>query len=52
MIEVVATEDFKNARMIRGPHALANADFTAKMNLTGLEPGRRPGDQFASLLEI
>ena len=40
MIEVAATEDFKNARMIRGPHALANSDFTAKMNLSGLEPGQ------------
>jgi alkaline phosphatase D len=40
MIEVAATEDFKNARMIRGPHALANSDFTAKMNLTGLEGGQ------------
>lgn len=40
MIEVAATEDFKNARMIRGPHALANSDFTAKINLTGLEAGQ------------
>ena len=40
MIEVAATEDFKNARLIRGPHALANGDFTAKMVLNGLEGGQ------------
>lgn len=40
MVEVAATEDFKNPRVIRGPHALANNDFTAKMALQGLEPGQ------------
>ncbi len=40
MIEVAATEDFKNARMIRGPHALENSDFTAKTVITGLEAGQ------------
>lgn len=40
MIEVAATEDFKNARMIRGPHALENSDFTAKTIVTGLEGGQ------------
>ncbi|MCA8927858.1 MAG: alkaline phosphatase D family protein [Alphaproteobacteria bacterium] len=40
MVEVAATEDFHNARLIRGPHALANSDYTAKMVVTGLEPGQ------------
>lgn len=40
MIEVAATGDFKNARLIRGPHALPNSDYTAKMILSGLEPGQ------------
>ena len=40
MIEVAATDSFRNARLIQGPHALANGDFTAKMILTGLEPGQ------------
>jgi alkaline phosphatase D len=40
MIEVAATQDFKHARLIHGPHALANSDYTAKMVLEGLEPGQ------------
>lgn len=40
MIEVAATEDFKNARLVRGPHALSSSDFTAKMVLNGLEGGQ------------
>jgi alkaline phosphatase D len=40
MVEVAATEDFKNARMIRGPHAFETSDFTAKIDLTGLEAGQ------------
>lgn len=39
MVEVAATEAFKDAHVIRGPAALSNSDFTAKIALQDLPPG-------------
>lgn len=40
MIELAATEDFRNPVLVRGPHALETSDYTAKTVLTGLESGQ------------
>jgi alkaline phosphatase D len=37
-VEVAATESFRNARIVRGPVALENTDYTAKFRLSGLPP--------------
>lgn len=39
MVEIAATEQFKTPRVLRGPAALENSDFTAKIRLTDLPPG-------------
>lgn len=33
-------EDFRSARRVRGPHALPDTDFTARLDLSDLPPGR------------
>ncbi|GAB4451610.1 MAG: alkaline phosphatase D family protein [Armatimonadaceae bacterium] len=38
-VEVAATEAFRNPRIISGPVALENTDFTAKFRLNGLPAG-------------
>ncbi len=40
MVEVSTTESFKNGQLLRGPAALADSDFTAKMELQGLPAGQ------------
>ncbi|MGE3776920.1 MAG: alkaline phosphatase [Pirellulaceae bacterium] len=41
IVEVAATESFRNSRRVFGPDALSNQDFTAKLRLTGLPAGQR-----------
>jgi len=40
-VEWSTRPDFKNAHLLEGPDALGMTDFTAKIALTGLPPGRR-----------
>ena len=40
MVEWATTESFRDARLVRGPAALEDSDFTAKIDLAGLPPGR------------
>ncbi|HEV7367750.1 alkaline phosphatase D family protein, partial [Arenibaculum sp.] len=40
LVEVATTESFRDARRIEGPMALADTDFTAKLDLTGLPEGQ------------
>ncbi len=56
LVEVATVESFANARLVQGPLAQEAADFTAKLNLTGLPAGQRvfyrvrfqvPGDERA-----
>ncbi len=39
IVELSSNEQFNNVRRISGPDALASADFTGKLRLTGLKPG-------------
>jgi alkaline phosphatase D len=39
MVEYAFNEQFENSVVIRGPFAVANADFTARQDLTGLPDG-------------
>jgi alkaline phosphatase D len=41
MVEWATTERFDDARLVRGPVALEDSDFTAKIDLAGLPPGQR-----------
>jgi alkaline phosphatase D len=41
MVEWAPNESFDNARLVRGPAALADSDFTAKVDLAGLPLGQR-----------
>ena len=41
MVEWATTESFADARLVRGPAALEDSDFTAKLDLAGLPPGER-----------
>jgi alkaline phosphatase D len=41
LVEVAATDSFRNSRKVFGPDALNNRDFTAKLRLTGLPSGQR-----------
>ena len=41
MVEWATTERFRDARLVRGPAALEDSDFTAKVDLAGLPPGQR-----------
>ena len=41
MVEWATTESFADARLVRGPAALEDSDFTAKMELSGLPLGER-----------
>ena len=41
MVEWATTESFREARLVRGPAALEDSDFTAKVDLAGLPPGER-----------
>jgi alkaline phosphatase D len=40
MVEIATTESFRDARLLRGPDALEDRDFTAKLELSGLPPGQ------------
>ena len=40
LVEWSYDETFKQSHRIVGPHALDTTDFTARQDLTGLEPGR------------
>ena len=40
MVEYATTESFADARLLRGPAALAEGDFAAKVDLTGLPAGQ------------
>jgi alkaline phosphatase D len=40
-VEWATTPDFRDARRVEGPDALEASDFTGKVALTGLPPGRR-----------
>jgi alkaline phosphatase D len=40
LIEWATREDFADARRIRGPHALEDSDFTARVDLSGLPSGQ------------
>ncbi len=40
MVEVSTTESFKNGQLLRGPAALEDSDFTAKMTLRDLPAGQ------------
>jgi alkaline phosphatase D len=39
-VDYAFNENFSDARRIRGPRALADADFTARQDLTGLPAGK------------
>jgi alkaline phosphatase D len=41
MVEWATTEAFDDVRLVRGPAALEDSDFTAKMDLAGLPLGQR-----------
>jgi alkaline phosphatase D len=41
LVEYAATDSFRNSRRIIGPAALADSDFTAKIDLTGLPAGQQ-----------
>jgi alkaline phosphatase D len=41
MVEWATTESFRGARLVRGPAALEDSDFTAKLDLADLPPGQR-----------
>ncbi len=41
LVEWATTESFADARMVPGPAALEDADFTAKLDLDGLPAGQR-----------
>jgi alkaline phosphatase D len=41
MVEWATSESFEGARTLRGPAALEDADFTAKLDLAGLPPGQK-----------
>ena len=41
IVDFATTESFQNARRVRGPAALDNSDFTAKLSLNGLPPGQK-----------
>ncbi len=41
MVEWATTESFADARAVRGPAALEDSDFTAKLDLAGLPPGQK-----------
>jgi alkaline phosphatase D len=41
MVEWATTERFADARAVRGPAALEDTDFAAKVDLAGLPPGER-----------
>jgi alkaline phosphatase D len=41
MVEWATTESFRDARLVRGPAALEDSDFAAKVDLAGLPPGER-----------
>lgn len=56
VVEVATVESFANARVVQGPVALEAADYTAKLNLSGLPAGQKifyrvrfqvPGDERA-----
>jgi alkaline phosphatase D len=40
MVEYAFNEQFTDARTIRGPYAMAESDFTARQDLTGLPDGK------------
>lgn len=40
IVEVSTTESFSDGRLLRGPAALENTDFTARLDLNGLPSGR------------
>ncbi|MDZ3836645.1 MAG: alkaline phosphatase D family protein [Rhodospirillales bacterium] len=40
MVEIATTESFRDARLLRGPDALEDSDFTAKLELSGLPAGQ------------
>jgi len=39
-VELASRPDFRDARLLRGPAALPAGDFTAKLDVTDLEPGQ------------
>ncbi|MFZ5654387.1 MAG: alkaline phosphatase D family protein [Pseudomonadota bacterium] len=39
-VELASRPDFRDARLLRGPAALPDGDFTAKLDVTDLEPGQ------------
>ncbi len=39
VVELSTNEQFRNARRIVGPDALAHGDFYSKLRLSGLKPG-------------
>jgi alkaline phosphatase D len=41
LVEWATTESFADARLVQGPAALEDADFTAKLDLDGLPAGQR-----------
>lgn len=41
LVELATTENFKQARTVRGPIAHAESDFTAKLRVSGLPAGER-----------
>ncbi|EWY41785.1 alkaline phosphatase [Skermanella stibiiresistens SB22] len=41
IVEVATTESFKNAKRISGPVAVADTDYTARIDLSGLPEGQR-----------
>lgn len=40
IVEYATTESFRDARLLRGPDALEDSDFTARLELSGLPPGQ------------
>ncbi|QWF71255.1 alkaline phosphatase D family protein [Methylomonas paludis] len=40
MVEYAFNREFDHAQRLTGPYALENSDFTARLDLTGLPPGR------------
>ncbi|MBX9389389.1 alkaline phosphatase D family protein [Streptomonospora nanhaiensis] len=41
VVEVSHRPDFKDSRVVRGPHLLPDNDGTGRVRITGLRPGRR-----------
>ena len=41
VVEWATTESLSDARLVQGPVALENGDFTAKLDLAGLPPGQK-----------